>query len=35
MIQKIIELLQLLDTATLNCVVRFLKGVASIFGKKE
>jgi hypothetical protein len=35
MIQKIIKLLQLLDTATLNCVIKFLKGIAAIFGKKE
>ena len=34
MIQKLIKLLQLLDTATLDCVVKFLKGIAAIFSKK-
>jgi hypothetical protein len=35
MIKKFISLLSLFDDATLACLVKFLKGVQSVFGKKK
>ena len=35
MIKRLINLLLLLDEATLACVVKFLKGVQAVFGKKK
>ena len=35
MIKKLISLLLLLDEATLAVIVKLLKGVRSVFGKKK
>jgi hypothetical protein len=35
MVKKIISLLLLLDEATLAVIVKFLKGVQAVFGKKK
>ena len=35
MVKKLVSLLLLLDDATLACLVKFLKGVQAVFGKKK